>query len=98
MAKEKVQENVKKFTKEEMDSISQIRNEASQIFVQLGQLHIRRRNLMTDMDKRELEMEQQHDALVQKESELYKSLNEKYGDGNLDPVSGTFTPISEEKK
>ena len=40
MAKEKVQENVKKFTKEEMDSISQIRNEASQIFVQLGQLHI----------------------------------------------------------
>ena len=98
MAKEKVQENVKKFTKEEMDSISQIRNEASQIFVQLGQLHIRRRNLMTDMDNRELEMEQQHDALVQKESELYKTLNEKYGDGTIEPTTGEFIPSTEEKK
>lgn len=94
MEKEKVQ----KFTKKEMDSISEIRNEASQIFVQLGQVHIRRRNLMTDIEQRELEIEQKHDALVQKESELYKSLNEKYGDGNLDPISGTFTPTSVEKK
>ncbi len=64
MAKEKVQ----KFTKEEMDSISEIRNEASQIFAQLGQIHIQRRNVMAEIEQRELENEQRHDALVQKES------------------------------
>jgi len=81
-----------KFTKEEMESIQNIRTEASQIFFSLGQLHIERRNVNDGLDIREEQIEQTHDALVSKEKELYEKLNSKYGEGTLDPVSGTFIP------
>tara|TARA_Y100000992_G_scaffold122901_1_gene80506 strand:+ start:2743 stop:3024 length:282 start_codon:yes stop_codon:yes gene_type:complete len=84
--------NEVKFTKEEMDSIQEIRTQASQIFFNLGQLHIERRNVMNDLDIREEQIEEAHDALVSKEKELYQKLNAKYGEGTLDPVSGTFIP------
>jgi hypothetical protein len=32
--------------------------------------------------------------LVNTELELFKNLNEKYGDGNYDPNTGIFTPIN----
>jgi len=35
--------------------------------------------------------------LTQFEEELFKKLNEKYGDGNYDPNTGVFTPISVEQ-
>ena len=81
-----------KFTQEEMDSIQEIRTEASQIFFNLGQLHIERRNVNEELNVREEQIEQRHDALVSKEKELYQKLNTKYGEGTLDPVSGTFIP------
>lgn len=84
--------NEVKFTKEEMDSIQNIRTEASQIFFSLGQLHIERRNVNVGLDLREEQIEETHDALVSKEKELYEKLNKKYGEGTLDPVSGTFIP------
>jgi|TARA_X000001036_G_scaffold395508_1_gene396521 hypothetical protein len=81
-----------KFTQEELDSIQNIRTEASQIFFSLGQLHIERRNVNEGLDIREEQIEEKHDALVSKEKELYEKLNTKYGDGTFDPVSGTFIP------
>jgi len=81
-----------KFTEEELNSIQNIRTQASQVFFTLGQLHIERRNVNDELDKREEQIEESHDALVAKEKELYKSLNSKYGEGTLDPVSGTFIP------
>jgi|TARA_B110000444_G_C18424595_1_gene403937 hypothetical protein len=81
-----------KFTEEEMNSIQDIRTEASRIFFSLGQLHIERRNVNDGLDIREEQIEQTHDALVSKEKELYEKLNSKYGEGTLDPVSGTFIP------
>jgi chaperonin cofactor prefoldin len=84
--------NEVKFTQEEMDSIQEIRTEASQIFFNLGQLHIERRNVNEELNVREEQIEQRHDALVSKEKELYQKLNTKYGEGTLDPVSGTFIP------
>ena len=47
---------------------------------------------MNDLDIREEQIEEAHDALVSKEKELYQKLNAKYGEGTLDPVSGTFIP------
>jgi len=81
-----------KFTKEELESIQNIRTKASQIFFNLGQLHIERRNVNLDLDTREEQTEAQHDALVAEEKELYKGLNSKYGEGTLDPNTGTFIP------
>ena len=36
--------------------------------------------------------------MVQQESDLFKELNEKYGDGNFDPTTGIFTPTEEKKE
>ena len=87
-----------KLTKEELETIEQIRNEASQIFFDLGRIAIRRRNVNVQIDSDEEKLEEQHDNLVEKENELYKTLNEKYGDGTIEPTTGEFIPSTEEKK
>jgi hypothetical protein len=87
-----------KLTKEELEQISSIRNEASQIFFDLGRIAIRRRNVNVQIDSDEEKLEEQHDNLVEKENELYKSLQEKYGDGTIEPTTGEFIPSEEEEK
>ena len=74
-----------KLTKDELTSISSIRNEASQIFFELGRIAIRRRNVNLQINEEEEKLENLHDALVKKENELYQTLNKKYGDGEIDP-------------
>ena len=85
-----------KLTKEELDSISSIRNEASQIFFELGRIAIRRRNVNLQIDEDEEKLENQHDELVKRENELYQTLNKKYGDGEIDPTKGEFIPSPSE--
>ena len=69
-----------------------------QIFFDLGRIAIRRRNANVQIDSDEEKLEEQHDNLVEKENELYKTLNEKYGDGTIEPTTGEFIPSTEEKK
>ena len=87
-----------KLTNEEIEDITSIRNEASQIFFELGRIAIRRRNVNLQIDEDEEKLENQHDELVQKENELYQALNKKYGDGEIDPSTGEFIPAPTEKK
>ena len=87
-----------KLTKEELEQISSIRNEASQIFFELGRIAIRRRNSNLQIDNDEEKLENQHDELVKKENELYQTLNKKYGDGEIDPTKGEFIPTPVEQK
>ena len=87
-----------KLTKEELDSISSIRNEASQIFFELGRISSRRRNVNLQIDEDEEKLENLHDALVKKENELYQTLNKKYGDGEIDPTKGEFIPTPSKEK
>tara|TARA_B100001939_G_scaffold24409_1_gene19788 strand:+ start:22231 stop:22509 length:279 start_codon:yes stop_codon:yes gene_type:complete len=87
-----------KLTNEEIEGITSIRNEASQIFFELGRIAIRRRNVNLQIDEDEEKLENQHDELVQKENELYQALNKKYGDGEIDPSTGEFIPAPTEKK
>ena len=87
-----------KLTKEELEQISSIRNEASQIFFDLGRIAIRRRNVNVQIDSDEEKLEEQHDNLVEIENELYKTLNEKYGDGTIEPTTGEFIPSTTEEK
>ena len=89
---------VQKLTKEELTSISSIRNEASQIFFELGRIAIRRRNVNLQINEEEEKLENLHDALVKKENELYQTLNKKYGDGEIDPTKGEFIPTQTKKK
>ena len=87
-----------KLTKEEIEDITSIRNEASQIFFELGRIAIRRRNVNLQIDEDEEKLENQHDELVQKENELYQALNKKYGDGEIDPSTGEFIPTPSKEK
>ncbi len=83
-----------KFTQEEINSINQLKTDVELVFTQLGQLSIERKRRNDEVDEIETQLFKQHQDLVEKEQELFKSLNEKYGDGNYDPNTGIFTPIN----
>jgi hypothetical protein len=76
----------------EMDSVSSIRQRAQQIFLQLGQIAVERRNRNAELDNLEESLLDQHLALSNEEQQLFQSLREKYGDGSLNPNTGEFTP------
>ena len=50
-----------------------------------------------ELDEIESQLHQKHLELAQHEQELFKNLNEKYGDGNYDPATGDFTPTPKEE-
>jgi hypothetical protein len=85
-----------KFTQEEVEQINQLRDDVSLIFVQMGQVALERKKRLEELEEIESQLLKQHQDLVEKEQELFKSLNEKYGDGNYDPNTGIFTPINNE--
>lgn len=76
----------------EMESVQSIRNRAQQIFLQLGQISVERRNRNAELDNLEESLLDQHLALSNEEQQLFQSLREKYGDGTLNPNTGEFTP------
>ena len=87
-----------KLTKEELETIDSIRNEASQILFDLGRIAIRRRNVLNQIEDDEEKLENQHDDLVKKENDFYQTLQEKYGDGSIEPSTGEFIPSTTEEK
>lgn len=87
-----------KFTKQEIQSINELRQEVGATFTQLGQLSIQKSRTIQQLEAQEAQLLQQHQDLVQKESELFKGLNEKYGDGNFDPATGEFTPAPKQEE
>ena len=44
--------------------------------------------------QKENELFQKHIELIEFEQTLFKTLNEKYGDGDYDPITGVFSPKS----
>lgn len=86
-----------KFTEEEVNSINQLRQEVASVFTQLGQVTIERKRRITEIDGIESQLLQKHSDLQKQEQELFKGLNEKYGDGNYDPTTGEFTPTPKEE-
>jgi predicted transcriptional regulator len=86
-----------KFTEEEVNSINQLRLEVANVFTQLGQISIEKKRRMNELESVEAQLLQKHSELQQQEQEIFKGLNEKYGDGNYDPQTGEFTPTSEDK-
>jgi hypothetical protein len=85
-----------KFTQEEVNSINQLKTDVELVFIQLGQLSVERKRRNDELDEIESELLEKHKELVNTELELFKNLNEKYGDGNYDPNTGVFTPINNE--
>ena len=84
-----------KFTDDEMASLQELQNTYASISTQFGQVKVSRINLerqMENLDDAENQLEQNWEENRQTESDLVKSLNEKYGAGTLNPTTGEFIP------
>ena len=84
-----------KFTDDEMASLQELQNTYASISTQFGQVKVSRINLerqMENLDEMEDNLEKAWEENRQTESDLVKSLNEKYGAGTLNPTTGEFIP------
>lgn len=84
-----------KFTEEEMKSLRDLQDSYTQKQAELGQVSVQRILLnqqLENLDQRQSQLETEYAQIQQKEQDLVKTLNEKYGPGQLDPESGVFTP------
>ena len=84
-----------KFTDDEMQSLQSLQNGYQEKQTILGQLSVQRILLNQQqeaLEARITEVEQEYVSTQQEEREMVQKLNEKYGPGQLDPATGTFTP------
>ena len=84
-----------KFTDEELSSLQELQNTYASISTQFGQLKVSRIYLerqVYNLDEMEDNLEKAWEENRQTESDLVKSLNEKYGAGSLNPQTGEFIP------
>ena len=85
----------KEFSQEDIEIVKKLQSDYSVTTAQVGQieieLHLLKKRLSEMEDLRKSLFEKYSDLQTQ-ESELVKSLNEKYGDGVLDLDSGKFIP------
>ena len=86
-----------KFTDEEVSQINQLRQDVANLFTRLGQLQIEKKRRVDEIEDLEKQIFTQHQDLVNQEQELFKGLNEKYGDGNYDPNTNEFIPSENNK-
>jgi DNA repair exonuclease SbcCD ATPase subunit len=89
-----------KFTEEEIKSLNELSQGYQQIQLAFGQRkvqHILAEQQINALEEAEIQMESDYAELQQKERDLVKDLNDKYGPGSLDPQTGVFTPVSEPK-
>ena len=84
-----------KFTDEEMDSLRDLHTSYTETQAELGQLSVQRILLnqeLNSLDEKQAFLENQYVSIQQKEKDLVKKLNDKYGQGQLDQDTGIFTP------
>ena len=77
-----------KFSTEDMTEFTQIRDAYAEATLSYGQLAIRRKEAI----EAEKNLDEAYLGLQKKEKEFLDKIVAKYGEGSLDPTSGTFTP------
>ena len=84
-----------KFTEDERTSLKQLQEDYTTKQEQLGQISVQRILLNQQIDslqQRQEQLEKEYVEVQQREQGLVKTLNDKYGQGQLDPNTGVFTP------
>ena len=84
-----------KFTKEEMNTISEIQEKYLEIQQKLGQISLSKLKLeqqVEAIDKVEKELLEYFKKTQKEEKDFVDNITKKYGDGTLNPDSGIFTP------
>jgi len=87
----------RKLDKEHLDEIMQLRDAFAKNSQTLGNLYIEEYTLKQRFDLLETERAkyiQMFSDLQKQETELIKKMRERYGDGEINIVHGTFTPTT----
>ena len=85
-----------KFSDEELQSLRSLQEGYQEKSAQFGQLKVQKLLVQQQLDaleETETQFESDYSELQKQEQDIVKSLNEKYGPGNLDPATGVFTPV-----
>ena len=92
-------EEGKKFTEEELKSLKDLQEGYLKVQAKFGQLSIAKITLQRQADelgKTEESVRKDFSELQEQEQKLVDELTKKYGQGQLDPKSGVFTPQESE--
>ena len=92
-------EKATKFTAEEVTKIKDIQKRYLAVQQALGGLEVSRMRIEQQLDgtlKAKDDLRTKFVEIQQSEQDLVKGLNEKYGDGTLNPETGEFTPNKSE--
>tara|TARA_R110000744_G_scaffold67329_2_gene137348 strand:- start:4588 stop:4863 length:276 start_codon:yes stop_codon:yes gene_type:complete len=84
-----------KFTEGEMSKIQEVQKEYQQKTAVFGQLSFQKFQIERQLEtasNAEIALKKEIIDLEQQERALVKELNDKYGAGTLDPVTGEFKP------
>ena len=90
-----------KFSEEELKSLQELSQGYQRVQASFGQLSVQRLMLEQQLkaaDEAQTQLESDYVNNQDKERELVKELNEKYGPGSLDPETGVFTPTPVEEQ
>ena len=85
-----------KFTQEELDQITKLRNENATKISEFGQVELETllaNQRLESLASAKSNLEKDYVGLQIKEQELVQTLNEKYGTGQVDLSSGEFIPV-----
>ena len=91
----KQQESEVKFTDEELEKIVKVRDKYLDIQNQFGQsaiVKIRLEERINDLNDKVESLKNDYIENQKVEQEFLEEINNKYGDGELNPESGVFTP------
>ena len=77
------------FTEKEINQLKELKDKLSNLTAQFGQLAINKARL----EEAEKTLKKQLSVLEKEESNIAKSLSDKYGKGSINLDSGTFTPM-----
>lgn len=91
---------VKKVTDEELQEIKDLGTNYQAIANSFGQLRVQKLLLeqqLSSLEENEASLEAKYIENQEKEREVLKNFNEKYGRGTLNPQTGEFTPQEQEK-
>ncbi len=82
-------------TQEELQSIKELQSKYNQTLFEIGVAEAQRLALLSQTEKLENDKKgllKDLESIEQKENELVKSLQEKYGTGSINPETGEVTP------
>ena len=89
-----------KFTEEELKSLKDVQDSYQNIQMRMGNLKMQQisHDKMSDqLENLEESLLDELSSLQESEQQLAQTFNEKYGQGQLDPKTGVFTPAPVEK-